>query len=89
MTCKYRKSFDHVIEECPILMAKMQEKMNQQPTQNIHMMTVERRIEEPKINIGNRSGVATGSDKEDEKKESENAWVIKIVEKAPIFYIHK
>ena len=23
-TCKYCKSFDHVIEECPVLMAKMQ-----------------------------------------------------------------
>lgn len=53
------------------------------------MMTTKRRTDEPQISTITRSGVATGSDKTDGKKETESAWVRKTVEKVPIFYIHK
>lgn len=53
-------------------MVKMQEKRNQQLTQNIEMMNFERRTDEPQISILTRSGFAIGSDKAEEKKKYEN-----------------
>ena len=34
-TCKYSKSYDHTIEECPILLAKMQQKRPQMGNHNV------------------------------------------------------
>lgn len=48
-SCQYCKQFDHVIEDCPMLIAKMQEKKTQQPMQNIQMMTAEPRKEDHKL----------------------------------------
>jgi len=53
------------------------------------MINVERRTNEPRISIVTRSGVATGSDKENEKKESKSAWVRRNAKKVSTFYIHK
>jgi len=89
MTCKYCKAFDHVIEECSILIEKMQEKKNPDLTQDIQMMTTELRTDEPHINIGTRNGAATGNDKLDGKKVFEDTWGRKTTDKAPMFNIHK
>ena len=70
-------------------MVKMQEKRNQQLTQNIQMMTTEMRTDEPRISIVTRRGAVTSSDKMDGKKEYESAWVRKPNKKAPIFIFRK
>jgi len=89
MTCKYYKSFDHVIEECLVLMENVQEKRNKQLTQNIQIMTTKRRGEKSRISIVTRSGATIESDKAYENKESESTWVRKTVEKVPFFDIQK
>ena len=64
-----------MIEECPILIAKMQKKkaQPQQPTQNLQMMRDEPREEDPNVNIVLRSEMITGDDKG--KKPEESEWV--------------
>ena len=89
MACKYCKYFDRVIEECLVVMEKMQENKNKQPPQNIQMMTTEPRNNETHINIVTRSGVVTGNDKTDGKKDVEVTWVRKTIEKSPVFDIQK
>jgi len=68
-------------------MTKMQEKRNQQLTQNIQIMPAEPRNNKPHINIVTRSGVVTGDDKADGKKEVEATSVRKTTEKFPMFDI--
>lgn len=58
-SCQLCKQFDYVIEECPILIENMQEKKNQQPTQNIQMMSSGLRKDNPSVNIVTQSGIAT------------------------------
>lgn len=50
------------------------------------MITVDRRTDEPLISIFTRSGVETGDDKRDERKEFENLgkWFRETMEKLPI-----
>ena len=55
-TCKYCQSFEHTIEECPVLLAKMQEKRVQNP--NIQLISVEQSNPNPKLNIITRSGLS-------------------------------
>ena len=56
-TCRYCKAVDHVIEQCPQLIAKIQE-INGAPTQNVEMIAKEKR---PilDLNVVTRSGATT------------------------------
>ena len=54
MTCRYCRAVNHVIEQCPQLIANIQER-NDAPTQNVQMIVVEKRPI-PAINIVTRSG---------------------------------
>jgi len=82
-TCKYCKAVDHVIEQCPVLLAKMQEK-NATPTQNVQMLSVEKRPD-PVIHVVTRSGVTT--EVQNKGKQVEEPWVRKTPEKIPAFDI--
>ena len=53
-TCRYCRAVDHVIEKCPQLIDKIQER-NGPPTQNVQMIDVEKRSI-PAINVVTRSG---------------------------------
>ena len=57
-TCNYCKSYDHAIEECPTLIAKIREP---KPAvhQNIQLITAEQKEAEPRVNIVTRSGAST------------------------------
>lgn len=68
-SCIYCRQLDHVIEDCPILMAKAQEK-KQTPTQNVQWVKVEPREEEPSINVITHSGMATRGSAERAEMES-------------------
>ena len=81
MTCRYCRAVDHVIEQFPQLIAKIQEK-NSAPPQNIQMITIEQRPI-PAINVVTRS-VATTQVQNKEKQPDED-WVRKTPEKVPTF----
>ena len=56
-TCRYCRAVDHVIEQCPQLIAKIQEN-NSGPTQTIQLISVEQRPTAA-INVVTRSGART------------------------------
>ena len=56
-TCQYCRVVDHVIDKCPQLIAKIQER-NSAPPRNIHMITLEKRPV-PAINVVTRSVAMT------------------------------
>ena len=60
-----------MIEKCPQLIAKMQER-NATPTQNVQMIAVEK-IPVPSLNIVTRSGVTTQV--QNKGKQLDEAWV--------------
>lgn len=49
--CKYCKSYDHVIEQCPILQNKWQEKRPQMGNQNVQLIGAENRSPHKKLNV--------------------------------------
>jgi hypothetical protein len=61
---------DHVTEDFPKLMTKLQEKRNLN-NQNVQWIVVEIRDPRRNINIVTRGGVKTGADAQDQKKESQ------------------
>jgi len=76
-----------VTKDYPVLIAKMHEKgmQPQQPTQNLQMMRVEPREEDPNVNIVLPRGMAMGEDKG--KKPKESKWVYKSLEKEVGFHL--
>ena len=81
MTCRYCRVVNHVIEKCPQLIAKIQER-NGAPTQNIQMIAVEKRPV-PAINVVTRSG--STMQVPNKGKQPDKAWVHKTPEKIPAF----
>ena len=80
-TCRYCRAVDHVIEQCPHLIAKIQER-NGIPTQNIQMIAIEQRPV-PAIYVVTRSGATTQI--QNKEKQPDEAWVRKAPEKIPTF----
>ena len=70
-----------MIEKCPQLIAKIQER-NGTPTQNVHMIAVEKRSV-PVVNVVTRSGATTQV--QNKGKQPDEAWVCKTREKIPAF----
>ena len=57
VTCAYCKAPNHDIEDCPVLLAKIQEK---QQIQNVQLIGIEQRTTNPTVNVLTRSGLVTG-----------------------------
>ena len=72
-----------MIEQFPQLIAKIQER-NGAPTQNVQMITVEKRPI-PSLNIATRSGTTTQV--QNKGKQLDEAWVHKTPEKIPAFNV--
>ncbi len=85
MTCQYYKVVDDVIEKCPQLIAKIQER-NPSPTQNVQMITVKKRPI-PALNVVTRSGVTTQV--QNKRKQIEEPWVRKTLEKILAFDVRR
>ena len=49
-TCKYCNSYDHTIEECPILIAKIKDP-KPAVNQNIQLIAAEQKEPEPRVNV--------------------------------------
>jgi hypothetical protein len=59
--CSYCNSFDHVIEDCTVLLEKLQER--QGGNQQVQLISVEPRGEDPRVTVITRGGTVTGEDK--------------------------
>jgi hypothetical protein len=60
-TCSYCNSFEHVIEYCHAMLAKLQER--RRGNQQVQLITAEPRGAYPKVTIITRGGVAIGEDR--------------------------
>ena len=56
VTCAYCKDPNHAIEDCPVLLEKIQEK---QQSQNVQLIRVEQWTTDPTVNVLMRSGLVT------------------------------
>ena len=83
MTCRYCRAVDHVIKQCPQLIAKIQE-INGAPTQNVQTIYVEKR-HVPAVNVVTRSGAMTQV--QNKEKQLDEAWVCKTPEKILAFNV--
>ena len=80
-TCNYDKSYDHTIEECTTLIAKIK---CPKPVvhQNIHLIAAEQEEPEPRVNIVTRSGASTNGTSQDNEKNTGPEWVRKATNKS-------
>ena len=85
-TCNYCKAFNHTIEECSVLLAKIQEK---QQNQTIQFVGVEHFPLDPTVNVVTRSGVVTGGQQGKSTSKPTRSWVWKAEEKQPAIDLHK
>ena len=88
-TCKYCKSYDHVIEECPILQARWQEKRPQMGSHNVQLIGVEDRTPEHKLDVVTQSGLATDGAQSSVVKKLVAEWVWKSTNKPSTFDLKK
>ena len=80
-TCNNCKSYDHTIEECPTLIAKIKDP---KPVvhQNIHLIAAKQAEPEPKVNIVTRSGASTSGTSQETEKNTSQEWVRRAPNKA-------
>jgi hypothetical protein len=62
-TCSYCNSFEHVIEDCPVLLAKLQERRGPQQNPQIQLIKEEPHGADPRVIVITRGGAATGEDR--------------------------
>jgi hypothetical protein len=84
-TCSYCNSFEHVIEDCPVLLAKLQERRGPQQNPQVQLIYVEPHGTDPRVIVITRGGTATGEDRAAQGKTAEGPRVRKVAEKTPTF----
>jgi hypothetical protein len=62
-TCSYCNSFEHVIENYPLLLAKLQERRGPQQNLKVKLIYVEPRGVDPRVIVITRGGVGIGEDR--------------------------
>jgi hypothetical protein len=82
-TCSYCNSFEHVIEYCPVLLAKIQEQRG--GNQQVHLIIVEPHGVDPRVFFITRGGASTGEDKVTLGKTIEQSGARKATEKTQEF----
>jgi hypothetical protein len=82
-TCSYCNSFEHVIEYCLALLAKLQERRG--GNQKVQLISVEPHGENPKLVFITRGGVVTREDRVTPGKNTEESGVRKVAEKTQEF----
>jgi hypothetical protein len=88
-TCIYCNSFEHVIEECPVLLAKLQEKQGPQQNPWIQLIKVEPHGEDPRFVVITRGGTITGDDRMTQGNITEDLGIRKDAEKNLTFDAEK
>ena len=76
IVCPYCKAPNHDIEECPLMLAKIQEKHQ---NQNVQFIRVKQRTSNPMVNAVTRSGAVIGG----QPAKPSGAWVRKAEDKQP------
>jgi hypothetical protein len=82
-TCNYCNSFDHVIEDCPVLLAKLQERRG--GNQQVQLILAKPHGEDPRVVVITKGGVATGEDRVTPGRTAEGSGIKKATEKAQLF----
>jgi hypothetical protein len=82
-TFSYCNSFEHVIEDCPALLAKLQEKRG--GNQKIQLIKVEPHGEDPIVTVITRGGTIIGEDRMTQGKTTEESRIRKTAEKTQTF----
>jgi hypothetical protein len=62
-TCNYCNSFGHVIEECPALLAKLEEIQGPQQNPQVQLIYDEPRRNDPRVTVITQEGAAIGEDR--------------------------
>jgi hypothetical protein len=78
--CNYYNSIDHVIEECPMLLAKLQKR--QGGNQQVQLISAEPHDEDPRVIVIIRGGVVTGEDRVTLGKTTKGSGIRRAAEKA-------
>jgi hypothetical protein len=71
-TYSYCNSFEHVIEDFPMLLAKLQERRGPKYNPQVQMIYVEPCRINPRVSIITQGGVATGEDRTIQRKIEED-----------------
>jgi hypothetical protein len=82
-TCNYCNSFDNVIEDCLVLLAKIQKR--QGGNQQVHLILVEPHDEDPRVIVITRGGVVIGKDRVTPGKTTEGSGIRRDAEKTQLF----
>jgi hypothetical protein len=82
-TCSYYNSFEHVIEDCSVLLAKLRERRGGK--HQVQLILVEPCREDPRVTIITRGGVVTGEDRVTPGNTIEESRVRRVVEKTQVF----
>jgi hypothetical protein len=88
-TCSYCSSFEHVIEDCPVLLAKLQERRGPQQNPQVQLIYVEPRKEDPRVVVITRGGTVTGEDRLTQGNITEDSGIRKATEKTQMFDVKK
>jgi hypothetical protein len=84
-TCSYCSSFDHVIKEFPVLVAKLQERQGPQQNSQVQLIYIEPRGGDPRVTIITRGGDIIGEERLTQVNIIEDSRIRKAVEKTQAF----
>jgi hypothetical protein len=88
-TCSYCNSFEHVIEEFPMLLAKIQERRGPQKNPQVQLIYAELRETYPRVIVITQGGASTGEYRTIKRKITEESGIRKDVEKTRAFDARK
>ena len=78
-TYSYCNSFERDIEECPVMLDKLQERRGPQKKLQIQLIKEEPHEVDPRVNVITRGGVVTGDDRMTQGKNSPCFTVINFI----------
>jgi hypothetical protein len=84
-TCSYCNSFDHVIEDCPLLLANLQERRGPQQNPQVKLIYAEPCGEDPRFDVITRGGTVTGDDRITQGKTTKDSGIRKATKKTQMF----
>jgi hypothetical protein len=83
--CSYYSFFDHVIEDCPMLLANLQERRGPQQNLQVQLIYDEPRLEDPRGFVITRVGAITGDEKMTQGNTTKDSGIRKDVKKTKTF----
>ena len=84
-TCNYCSSFKHVIEECLVLLGKLQERRGPHQNPQVQLTYVEPHREDPRVTVITRGGTVIGEYILTQGKITKDSGIGKATQKTQIF----